>query len=289
VRWLAPVIALLGAGCGGPPPPEPPDPTLARQTRTAMLAWQQDRPEQAAALFRDALTRAYARDDIAAIADIAASLAASELRLGNAEAARDAAAAARAEVARRGAALPAELPLAEAAARWRLGDAAGALALARTIAGGEAGARARFIEGLVAADAGDAAALAAAQAALAPSDLPDLAADRAELAGRAALLAGDPAAARGALLRAAALRQEARNYPAMARALALAADAAAREGRVAEAADLWLRAGRSAAAGGDARAASGWLDRAEHAARQAGAADVLAAASAERRRLAAAR
>ncbi|TQF81662.1 hypothetical protein FK498_05080, partial [Elioraea sp. Yellowstone] len=88
------LAALLGAGCGGPPPPEPPDPTLARQTRTAMLAWQQDRPEQAAALFRDALRRAYARDDIAAIADIAASLAASELRLGNAEAARDAAAAA---------------------------------------------------------------------------------------------------------------------------------------------------------------------------------------------------
>jgi hypothetical protein len=283
------LAALLGAGCGGPPPPEPPDPTLARQTRTAMLAWQQDRPAQAADLFRDALRRAYARDDIEAIADIAASLAASELRLGNAEAARDTAAAARAEVARRGATLPAELPLAEAAARWRLGDAAGALALTRMITGGEAGARARFIEGLAAADARDATALAAAQAALAPSDLPDLAADRAELEGRAALLAADPAAARAALLRAAALRQDARNYPGMARALALAAEAAMREGRAAEAADLALRAGRSAAADGDARSAARWLDQAARAARQAGAADVLAAATAERRRIEAAR
>lgn len=106
MRRVAMLAALLGAGCGGTPPPEPPDPTLARQTRTAMLAWQQDRPAQAAALFRDALQRAYARDDIDAIADLAASLAASELRLGNAEAARDTAAAARTEVARRGATLP---------------------------------------------------------------------------------------------------------------------------------------------------------------------------------------
>jgi hypothetical protein len=46
------VLAILGvvllAGCGGTPPPEPPDPTLARLSRTAMLAWRQDRPEQAA-------------------------------------------------------------------------------------------------------------------------------------------------------------------------------------------------------------------------------------------------
>lgn len=283
------LAVLLGAGCGGTPPPDPPDPTLARHARTAMLAWQQDRPGQAADLFREALRRAHARDDIEAIADIAASLAAAELRLGHAEAARDTAAAARAEVARRGATVPAELPLAEAAARWRLGDAAGALALARMITAGEAGARARFIEGLVAADARDAAALAAARAALPPSALPDLAADRLELDGRAALLAGDAAGAAEALLGAAGLRREARNYPGMARALALAAEAATRQGRPAEAADLWLRAGRSAAADGDARSAARWLDQAARAARQAGAADVLAAATAERRRIEAAR
>ncbi len=280
-------LALLCAACGGPPPPEPPDQTLARQTRTAMLAWQQDRPAQAAALFREALRRAQARDDLEAIADLAASLAAAELRLGNAEAARDAAAAARAEVNRRGGTIPAELPLAEAAARWRLGDAAGARALTASIREGEAGARARFIEGLIAAEAGDVAALAAARAALPPTEVPDLVADRLELDGRAALLAGDPGGARSALLRAAEARREARDYPGMARALTLAGDAASREGRLAEAADLALRAGRSAAVNGDARAARAWLDQAVRLARQAGSADVLAAAEAEQRRLAA--
>jgi hypothetical protein len=286
VRRIAP-IALLCAACGGSLPPEPPDPTLARQTRTAMLAWQQDRPAQAAELFREALRRAYARDDLEAIADLAASLAAAELRLGNAEAARDTAAAARAEVNRRGGAMPAELPLAEAAARWRLGDVAGARALTAAITEGEAAARARFIEGLIAADARDAVALAAARSTLSPTEVPDLLADRLELDGRAALLAGDAAAARSALLRAAEHRQEARNYPGMARALAAAAGVAAREGRVAEASDLALRAGRSAAVNGDARAAREWLDQAVRLARQAGSADVLAAAEAEQRRLAA--
>jgi hypothetical protein len=286
VRWIVP-IALLCAACGGTPPPERPDPTLARQTRTAMLAWQQDRPAQAAELFREALRRAYARDDLEAIADLAASLSAAELRLGNAEAARDTAAAARAEVNRRGGAMPAELPLAEAAARWRLGDAAGARALTAAITAGEAAARARFIEGLIAADAGDGVALAAARSALPSTEVPDLLADRLELDGRAALLAGDAAAARSALLRAAGHRQDARNYPGMARALALAGGAAAREGRIAEAADLALRAGRSAAVNGDVRAAREWLDQAVRLARQAGSWDVLAAAEAEQRRLAA--
>jgi hypothetical protein len=286
VKRIVLVLALC-AGCGGPSPPEPPDPTLARQTRVAMLAWQQDRPAQAAELFREALRRAYARDDLEAIADLAASLAAAELRLGNAEAARATAAAARAEVNRRAGTMPAELPLAEAAARWRLGDAGGARALTAAITEGEAGARARFIEGLIAADAGDARTLAAARAALPATELPDLAADQAELDGRAALLAGDAAAARARLLGAAALRQEARDYPGMARALALAGEAAAREGRTGEAADLALRAGRSAAAEGDTRAATQWLDRAVRLARAAGSRDVLAAAEAEQRRLAA--
>ncbi|WP_439576888.1 hypothetical protein [Elioraea sp.] len=285
MRRIVPRLVTLAA-CGGPAPPEPPDPTLARQTRVAMLAWQQDRPAQAAALFRDALARAYARDDLAAIADIAASLAAVELRLGEAEAARDIAAGARAEVNRRGGTMPAELPLAEAAARWRLGDVAGARALTAAITEGEAGARARFIEGLIAADARDAQALATARASLPPTDVPDLLADSVELDGRTALLAGDAGSARAALLRAAALRQEARDYPGMARALALAGEAAAREGRAAEAADLALRAGGTAGAHGDARAAGQWVAQAGGLARAAGSADVLAAAEAEQRRLA---
>ncbi|MFQ3622987.1 MAG: hypothetical protein SNJ73_05510, partial [Acetobacteraceae bacterium] len=109
---------LLAAACGSRElPPEPPDPVLARLTRTALAAWRQDRPAQAAELFRDALRRAHARDDAVAIGDLAASLAAAELRLGEAAAARDTAASARAELGRRGVAAPAELPLAGSSAR----------------------------------------------------------------------------------------------------------------------------------------------------------------------------
>ncbi|MCS6853374.1 MAG: hypothetical protein NZ523_01270 [Elioraea sp.] len=280
------LLAFLVAACGGRDlPPEPADPTLARLTRTALAAWAQERPAQAAELFRDALRRAYARDDAAAIGNLAASLAAAELRLGEAARARETAAAARAELARRNLPAPAELPLAEAAARYRLGDAAGALGLTVAITGGDAGARARFIEGLIAADRGDRAGLAAVRAALPADPRPDFAADAAELAGRDALLAGDAEAARSAFLRAAHLRQEGRDYPGLARALALASEAAERQGRLAEAADLAFRSGRSAAADGARAEAERRLERAIRLARTAGESEVAAAAEAERRRL----
>ncbi|MFQ3623530.1 MAG: hypothetical protein SNJ73_08285, partial [Acetobacteraceae bacterium] len=162
---------------------------------------------------------------------------------------------------------------------------AGALALTRGIVAGEAGARARFIEGLIAADGGDRSALGAARSALRATDRPDLAADAAELDGREALLAGDAEAARTVLLRAAGLRQEARNHAGMARALALASDAAERAGRPAEAADLAFRAGRSAAAEEARGDAERWLERAARLARGAGEAGLAASAVAERRRL----
>lgn len=280
------LVALVVAACGSRDlPPEPPDPTLARLTRAAFAAWSQDRPAQAAELFRDALRRAYARDDAVAIGNLAASLAAAELRLGESARARDTASEARAELVRRGVAVPAELVLAEAAALYRLGNSAAASALTATITSGDAGARARFIEGLIAADRGDRAALALARTALPDDRRPDFAADSAELAGRDALLAGDPAAALAAFLRAADLRQEARDYPGLARALALASEAAERLGRLADAADLAFRAGRSAAADGARGEADRRLERAIRLARAAGAPAVTAAAEAERRRL----
>lgn len=107
----------------------------------------------------------------------------------------------------------------------------------------------------------------------------------AELAGRDALLTDDPAAALAAFLRAADLRQEARDYPGLARALALASEAAERLGRLADAADLAFRAGRSAAADGARAEADRRLERAIRLARAAGAPAVTAAAEAERRRL----
>ncbi len=261
--------AMLAA-CGGTVPPDPPDPTLDRLSRAALLAWRQDRPEQAADLFRQALARANARDEAGPIADMATGLAAAELRLGRNEAARDTAAQARADLARRGASVPEALVLAEAAALWRLGNGAGAIALTRPISAGEAAPRARFIEGLVAADARDLAGLDAAHAAIPDGPAPDAAADRAELDGRRALLGGDVATARARFSAAAAARQEVRDYPGLARANALGAEAAERAGDARAAGDLWLRAGRAAAAEGDARQARTWLAAAERAGRAAG-------------------
>uniref|UniRef100_UPI001186FF02 hypothetical protein n=1 Tax=Elioraea rosea TaxID=2492390 RepID=UPI001186FF02 len=94
----APILALLVlCACGGAVPPDPPDPALARTSRAALAAWQQERPEQAAELFQQALTRSYARDDAGAIADNATGLAAAQLRLARNEAARATAAQARAD------------------------------------------------------------------------------------------------------------------------------------------------------------------------------------------------
>jgi hypothetical protein len=166
--------------------------------------------------------------------------------------------------------VPEALSLAEAAALWRLGNGAGALALTRPITAGEAAPRARFIEGLVAADARDLAALDAARAAIPDGPAPDTAADRAELDGRRALLAGDAATARARFAAAAAARQEVRDYPGLARANALGAEAAERAGEMRAAGDLWLRAGRAAASEGNARDARTWLTAAERAGRAAG-------------------
>src|SRR2546429_311834 len=72
----------------------------------------------------------------------------------------------------------------------------------------------------------------------------ELKADQLELDGRQALLRGDASAAKAALLAAADLRRAALDYAGMARVLALAGAAA---GSGPDAADLYLRAGRSAA------------------------------------------
>jgi hypothetical protein len=83
--------------------------------------------------------------------------------------------------------------------------------------------------------------------------------DAAELAAHAALLGGDAAAAGARAAEAAAARQEALDYRGLSRALALQAEAARRGGDAMEAADLFLRAGRGAAARGETVEARRWL------------------------------
>jgi len=278
LRLLPPLAALALAACGGGSPAAPgppPDVKLDQANRAGSQALSMDMPSLAVRQYKTALQRAYERDDAGAIADVSYNLALAQMREGDAKAAIATVRDAQRDLERRRAPVPAELFLVLAAASYRAGDLASADSasretLSRTSSDSDTAPRAWFIRGLVAAQRGDGATLTEAIAALPPSKQADLQADREELEGRAALLGNRPADALALLQRAGANRQQALDYRGMARALAAAADAAQRSGQAAEAADLLLRAGRSALLQGDAATALPLLRRAEETARQTG-------------------
>jgi hypothetical protein len=254
--------------CGGSAPPDsatPVDETLRRETRAGRLAYELERPDEAVARYRAALTRAQERDDLGAIGDLGYNLAVAELRANLPDRALADARATRAELERRGAKPSSALLLAEATALYRNGAAGEAdQAAARVAAEGdlETAARATFLRGLIADERGHGDRLAAAAAALGSPSSPSLQADAAELTARLALRHGDSERARRDATRAAGLRQETLDYRGLARALALAGESARRAGDTAAAADLFLRAGRSAAAQDDKETARRWLKQA---------------------------
>jgi hypothetical protein len=239
----------------------PIDETLQRETRAGRLAYELERADEAVARYRVALTRAQERDDLGAIGDLGYNLSVANMpgrALADARATRG-------ELERRGAKTFPALLLAEATALYRLGSAADADAIAARVAADqdrEAAARAIFLRGLIADERGDAAGLAAAAASLGLATTPSLQADAAELAARLALRQGDAARARQDALRATSLRQDTLDYRGLARALAIEGAAAERGGDSAAAADFFLRAGRSALAQDDRKAARPWLKRA---------------------------
>lgn len=282
-RCIFPFLALavLG-GCGGatPPPQAPTDPALVQTQRLARLAYDQDRPDQAADLYRQALDRAWRRDDLQAIGDSGYNLAIVELNRGDPSAALDVVRSTQAELARRGAAVPADLQLVEAAALYRSGDMGASADLAVSVAGrvdatAETVAGATFLTGLVADERGDTATLAAALTALGDPTNAAIAADRDELAGRLALREGDSSAARAAFEQAVEARRNLLDDRGLARSLSLAARAAEAAGETAAAADLYLRAGRTAALSADAADASRWLARARQLAQQGASASIV--------------
>ena len=273
------LAALSLAACGGSPadPGPPPDQKLDAANRAGTQALSLGMPAQAVRQYKQALARAYERDDAEAIADTAYNLALAEIRAGDPKAALSTTRTTEAELRRRQVAAPAELLLVQAAAAYRAGDlttAASAAEQALTLKARDpdTAPRAWFIRGLVAADRGDSATLAQAIAALpaaaSAKQAADLQADRQELVGRAALLDGRAADALAAFEQAAANRQQAIDYRGMARALAQAGEAALKLGQSAEAAVFYLRAGRSSLLQGDTAAATPQLKRAEELARQ---------------------
>lgn len=259
---------LVLAGCGGhddPPPGPPQDQTLNRLERAGQLAYALEHPAEAVVQYQSALRQAEARDDLAAIGDLSFNLVVAELRANQAAAALVTAQRARAELLRRGAVPFPALDLAEATALYRTGAAAEADALAATLqdnADQPTAFSASFLRGLIADDAGNPERLRAALGRLNAPAGPAQQADRAELGARVARRDGEMAQARSAALQAADLRRVALDYRGMARALALAADAARLAGDRPAAADLFLRAGRSAAAQNDPETARAWLQQA---------------------------
>ncbi len=285
-RRLALLAALGLAACGGGTVETgpPADVRLDMASRAGNDALSLGMLALAVRQYKEALSRAYERDDAGAIADCAYNLALAQMRSGQSKAALATVREARAELDRRRATVPAELVLVQAAAAYRTGDLGGAQAAANEAIAGTAGdpdtlARAWFIRGLVAADRNDGAALAEAIAALSArkpslSSKADLTGDLQELQGRAALLDNRAAEAFALFEQSAANRQQAIDYRGMARALALAGNAALQLSRPRDAADLFLRAGRSALLQGDPEAALPLLKRAEELARQTGQQDI---------------
>jgi hypothetical protein len=280
---LSALAALALAACGGGGPVDsgpPPDVRLDQANSAGTQALSMDMPSLAVREYKVALARAYERDDAGAIADVAYNLALAQMKAGDSKAALATVRDARAELDRRHVQIPAELFLVQAAAAYRNGDLDGAAAAAQDALGRPAKdpdtvPRAWFIRGLVAADRGDGAALNQAIAALPPAKQADLQADRLELEGRAALLGNRPADALALFEQSATNRQQALDYRGMARALSFAGGAALRSNRAAEAADFFLRAGRSSLLQGDTATALPLLKQAEDLARQTAQASIV--------------
>ena len=263
------VVAVFLAGCGGHHAPAvPQDAALAQAARSGRQSLTFGRPRQAVTQYRQAFTLALARNDAQAIGDCGYDLAVAEL-------ADDAPAPALQAVLRTRAALQAravpgfaELDLVQAAALHRLGrdgEADPLAARAQAAASDPATvARASYLRGLIAGARGDQAGMVAALAGFGqpkrPS--PDWQADHDEITARLDLLRGQYRPAADLARQAADLHRTQLDYRDMADELVLAADAMRGAGLQREAADLYLQAGESAAARGDAASAVPWLRQA---------------------------
>lgn len=257
------LCCLAACGAGADTHSDPADETLQREIDAGQLALRLERPEEAVARYQDALKRAQARDDLAAIGDLGYNLAVAELEANEPDKALAVARSTSEEVKRRGGVPFAGLTLVEATALYRTGDLKSADELAKTAAASgdpEAAARATFLRGLIADDLGDTAGLTAAAQTLKGEADPSLQADAEELAARLSLRQKSFGSARADAEQAALLRQRTLDYRGLARALALAGEAASDVGDPRAASDLYLRAGRSAAAQGDAASARKWLE-----------------------------
>ncbi len=255
---LAAALAAAGCGAGGAPPEAPPPPAedaYRDALRLARAAFNEGRYGQAAVLYDRAVALAKRRDDLEAIAVSGFERGLTALRDGAPGTAVTVAERTEAELVRRGAAPRPALSVLAGWGAYLAGDLDGAARRAGRVEASAAGdgalaARIALLQGLIAADRGDAAALDRAIAGLDRAGPVADPGDRLELHAHADRLRGDMAAARAGFLEAVRERRRAGDLHGIARGLGAAADAALAEGRPAVAADLYLRAGRGGRAHG---------------------------------------
>ena len=260
------LLAIMLAACGSKTQPAAPEDAILKQSaHAAGSALSLDRPTEAITQYERALERARAHDDVTAIGDYGYDLAVAQLAANQPKQALASIRTTRAELLRRGRDSFAALDLAEAMAEYRLGEKAQSDELAaRAERGtdGTAAARATFLRGLIADETGNTAQLDASLARLGQPNSDDERGDAAELLARREFRQGDFAAASAQAEHAADLRRALLDDRGIARALSVAGAAQARLGNARAAAELYMRAGESAAAQGDADLAGRWLRRA---------------------------
>jgi tetratricopeptide (TPR) repeat protein len=279
------VAAILAVGgCGSAPPKqEGPaiDEALERFNRAARLAFDKGRLRQAASFYRQALDRAYVRDDTAAILDAQYNLAFCLMNLQSYGEALGAVRNANTEMALAGRGLSVDFLLLEATILHSSGNSAEAWKITDKILSIPAQdasvitSKTHFLRGLIASQQGDIDQLRTAIAALGQPEHPRLRADRQELVGHLAVAEHNRDAAIEAFDGAAKLRREALDYRAMVKVLALAGQVSEKAGRAKEASIRYLRAGRSAVLQGLFDDARKWLNRAEQIADTAGEAQIV--------------
>ncbi|MHC4071641.1 MAG: tetratricopeptide repeat protein [Planctomycetota bacterium] len=274
---VATILAV--GGCGSAPPKQegpPKDEALERFNRAGRLAFDKGRLQQAANFYRQALDRAYVRDDTAAILDAQYNLAFCLMNLQSYKAALGVVRNANTEMALAGRGHSVDFLLLEATILHRSGNSVEAWKITDQILSIPAQdaaviqGKTHFLRGLIASKQGDVDQLRAAIAALGQPEHVQPRADRQELSGHLAMAEHNWVAAIEAFDGAAKLRREALDYRAMVRVLALAGKTNEKAGRPKEASIRYLRAGRSAVLQGLFDDALKWLKRAEQIANTAG-------------------
>jgi len=273
------LFLLTAGGCGSArvvPKSSGVDENLIRLNRSARIAYDNGQLEQAANLYRQALDRAYLRDDRQAVVDAQYNLAVCMLGLRSYDKALERVHQAQNELARGDQSVTADILLLEAAILFRTGKPDEAWQITDQILSVSerppvaVESKTHFLRGLIADQRGDTGQLGREIDALAKSDQPGRQADREELTGRLAMAEGNWEAAIEAFDLTVKLRRENFDYGEMAQSLALAADACKQAGNPSEAAKRYFWAGRSAVQQGKIQDAKKWLNSAVQLAGQAG-------------------